>query len=264
MPRTQKDPNIYTVTIQQTYWMTETSDEKMLQFGAICLNRVVEQVDYYDTDMYDLAMQKMWLSKTDKEWQLIADQSPPERRPVKSDPNHSIKSTFGRHGLDTQNVHPDDTKRGTSKRKKGASDSTRKHNQEASCIDLNSNPDCPGQEGIATARDTLACYELIREKEILAHLSLMLHIALTAEEIENKAMDDFLQLAGIQHYASFHNTKQVIYKVRDIYTVTIKMDGTTSRSVAVISLDVDIENITQGFQIMEQLANELKLQLQTE
>ncbi|KAE8582286.1 hypothetical protein XENTR_v10020055 [Xenopus tropicalis] len=70
----QADPPVHTVRIQQSYWVTDASEERLLQSGAVLLAREVTQVDYYDTDTYDLAMKGAWLSKSRGKWQLIVDQ----------------------------------------------------------------------------------------------------------------------------------------------------------------------------------------------
>ncbi|KAM4696007.1 uncharacterized protein WCC33_014731 [Rhinophrynus dorsalis] len=261
MSTTQKDPDIHMVTIQQTYWMKDTSEEKILQMGEICLSKVVEQVDYYDTDAYDLALNKTWLSKTGREWRLIVDRSGHDvALDTKSLNTRQIQPPKGNAETrkeDAQSMRQTDSKRGKTKNKL-VNESTRQDHEQPSKMDYKKNTDVIAQSD--TNGNTLTFYELTDEKDIIAHLSRILH---SGEKTHHKEMSDFLQLSGVQHYSSFQNVKKTTYKLRDIYTVIVMTDEATSRKVAVIYLDVEIEKVTQGFQKLEHLANELDLQLQT-
>ncbi|KAM4664109.1 uncharacterized protein O3C94_012283 isoform 1-T2 [Discoglossus pictus] len=219
MSRPQNVPDVHLVTIQQMYWLTDTIEETLLQIGAICTDKVLEHVNYYDTEMYDLAINEMWLSKTGRDWQLIVDRS---RREKTLEMNHLKIKENQKHSY------------------QGASKTDEKDKTE---------PD-------GASRHASTCFELVSEREIIDYLSRVLH---TGVDVKDVPMEDFLQLAGIQHYASFDIARRVTYKLRDGYTIVITLAETNLKKAAEISLEVDIGNVTRGFQRIEDLANELKL-----
>ncbi|XP_063791584.1 uncharacterized protein LOC134947411 [Pseudophryne corroboree] len=253
MSATQQDTAVHKVKIQQTYLVKDTTEEKMLEQGAICAGKVVEQVDYYDTDLYDLAVNETWLSKTGNKWQLIIGKGGQETPGAATKQSHNSQNKILKTGRqETRKVNSTDTKTGNGPT---TPNSTRKTQPQAPGADLNGNTDLADGE-----RSALTCYALVGEKEIIAHLSRILPMA---RKTDNMAIGDVLQVAGIQRYASVSNSTQETYILRDSYTVQVKVDGTSAKKSAVISLHVEIENVTQGFQRLEQLANELDLQLQS-
>ncbi|KAM3911577.1 uncharacterized protein RB166_020173 [Leptodactylus fuscus] len=232
MSKTEKEPNIHKVKIQQTYWAKDTTEEKITEMGAICTGQVAEEVEYYDTDLYDLAVNESWLSKTGTKWQLITDKVKATDLKIHS----TSKKSRQDNSVDTK------TPMSLSYEAK----------QDVHKNDLN------GNEELETEK-SLTCYELVEEKEIITCLS---HILNISAKLDNIQMSKFLEMAGIQKYTSVHNVTQETFRLRDIYTVVIKGDGVPAKKSVVISLDVEIDNVTQGFHRIEQLANELDLQAQ--
>ncbi|XP_072286804.1 uncharacterized protein [Pyxicephalus adspersus] len=244
MSNRKKDANIHTVMIQQTYWMKDTSEEKILAMGAIQLGKVVEQVEYYDTDLYDLAVKEMWLSKIGREWKLIMGKGAQNSQNSQGHLNHEVMQIFNSIG---SNKHSTKTFSKPSERQKNDS-----------ITDQNGNRETVDQDG--NRIKVLTCYAIEQEKEIIDFLSHVLHVP---GETSNIAMEDFLQAAGIQRYVTNSNITQETFRLPGDFTILLKTEGTTSKKTAIISLDVDIENVARGFQRMEQLANELDLQLQS-
>ncbi|XP_056394110.1 uncharacterized protein LOC130290464 isoform X2 [Hyla sarda] len=237
MSTTQKESSIHKVKIQQTYWGKDTMEEKMMEMGAVRTGKVVEEVEYYDTDLYDLAVNGSWLSKTGKQWQLIIDKVKATTLEVHS----PLKKTKQVNIVDPQ-ISPD----------LPGSKATRTQDiQKKTNLNGNTDPE--------TSRNLITCYELVQEKEIIACLSQILHID---AELDNINIGNFLGMTGIQKYTSVSNVTRETFQLRDIYTVVIKADGVSTKKSVVISLDVDIDVVTQGFQWIERLANELDLQVQ--
>ncbi|KAM8933874.1 uncharacterized protein RCH25_004261 [Pelodytes ibericus] len=246
MAKSQRESNDHTVRIQQTYWAKDTAEEDVLQMGAVCSDKVVERVDYYDTDWYELAIDGTWLSKTGREWRLIVDRS---ERVGPASPDKT--SQEGLHNRTLERDGPGGKKTDPTHRKPTSNKSNQK--------DLKTTQNSNKVLAVGVGRNPSTYYELVDEMEMIAHLSTLLH---PVKDFRGATLEDFLSTVGIQQYASCHNTKQVTYKLRGSYTVTFTPDQTTPRKVAVVSLHVDIEKVTQGFQRLEQLANELDLQLQ--
>ncbi|KAG8447477.1 hypothetical protein GDO86_014826 [Hymenochirus boettgeri] len=230
MPQSQIDPGVHKVKIQQMYWVKDTSEERMQQVGAVCLAMEVNQIECYDTDTYHLAMNWTWLSKSNGQWRLIVDQSGNETADVKQN-GSNVKHRDNKTGKNNNNAL----------KYVGDHQKPSKNNDDS--------------------RKDLACYELVDEREIIENLS---RIVNTAHGTNNMAaLDDFVERHGIQRYTSFQNTKRATYKLRDGFTAVLTLDEASSRKVAVIYLDVEIENVSRGFQRMEDLAMELDLQPQT-
>ncbi|XP_077340989.1 uncharacterized protein LOC143986511 [Lithobates pipiens] len=243
------DDTMHTVRIQQTYWVKDTSEEKMLALGAVQLGKVVEQVDYYDTDLYDLAATEMWLSKMGREWKLIVGKGPQNKS--QDPPKGKVQTSH----LRTQKLNLVEGKSQTSE----TSDPRTLESQKKDSInDQNKNATTVSNERKGTK--ALTCYALEQEKEMIAFLSQVLHVQ---GETNNMTMEVFLQVAGIQRYATISNVTQETFRLTDDYTIRLKTEGTTTKKTAVVLLDVDIENVAQGFQRLEQLAKELDLQLQS-
>ncbi|XP_073493902.1 uncharacterized protein [Phyllobates terribilis] len=233
MSRNQKESNSHKVKILQTYWVKDTTEEKITDMGAIRTGKVLEEVEYYDTELYDLAVNESWLSKTGKAWQLITDK---------------VKATM------LEIPSPEKT---TNRTKQVISDDPKTESFPSSKTqpDFNQN----GNTDLETPRNVMTCYELVQEEEIIACLSRILQIHV---ESDNVKIGNFLKKAGIQKYTIVHNVTQETFRLRDIYTVVIKADRVSTNKSAVISMEVEIDNVTQGFQRIEQLATELDLQAQ--
>ncbi|XP_044124284.1 uncharacterized protein LOC122919367 [Bufo gargarizans] len=236
MSRTQKESNIHKVKIQQTYWAKDTTEEVLTEKGALRTGKVVEEVEYYDTNLYDLAVNESWLSKAGKEWRLIIDKTKATKLEIHSPSKKTLRE---------RQVNATDPKTQTSP-------NIPKCKQDVHRADRNGNTDPE------TPRN-LTCYELVEEKGIIECLSRILHIDV---EFDNVQISNFLDKAGIQKYISVSNVTQETFQLRDIYMVVIKQDGVSSKKSVVISINVEIDNVTQGFQRIEHLANELDLQSQ--
>ncbi|XP_068106054.1 uncharacterized protein [Hyperolius riggenbachi] len=242
MSKMQKDASVHTVKIQQTYWVKDTSEEKMMAMGAVHLGRMVEQVDYYDTDLYDLAIHQTWLSRIGKQWQLIVGRG----QNTSKDP--SKKKVEKSH---------QGTQKGKTVDNKAKNPKTSVNQKEDPKTDHNGNEE--SEDPVGTTRKTHTCYTPVEENEIVTHLSQVLHLT---NKIDNTPLEGFLQKAGIQKYASISNITQETFRLRNDYTIQLKTEGTATKKTAVVSLNVDIEKVTQGFERLDQLANELDLQLQ--
>ncbi|KAM9326564.1 uncharacterized protein PAF06_002784 [Gastrophryne carolinensis] len=239
------DDSTHTVRIQQMYWVKDTSEDQMLALGAVRLGRVVEQVDYYDTDLYDLALHQMWLSKMSGTWQLIV---------YKSDPNNSQQPYIAEEEKsqeEAQKVKKVGDKLITSNSNTGTfKDRTSKMNR-------NGNRNI-AEQGESRSKAT-ACYALGQDKDIINYLSQVLNVTVKTDKM---MIGDFLQRAGIQKYASITNVTQETFRMPGGYTVLLKTEGTTTKKTAKVSLDVGIEEVTWGFQRLEHLAKELDFQIQ--
>ncbi|XP_019366476.1 PREDICTED: uncharacterized protein LOC109293106 [Gavialis gangeticus] len=260
MAATKNEPKVYEVQLQQKYWLKDTSKTKLLQLQAICLDKVTEQEHYYDTALHELAMTQTWLSQKNQQWHLIVASQKQETRGNASTTELSPKMWNTLHLDKTDASHvklhthiltkelPEDGLTGSANISK--QDELHYHSKKAT--------------NAGTHMEHTSTYaELVTEREIITYLAHSLHIGLTKEEERNMTIKDFLQLAGVQHYASYHHTKQVTYTLYGIYTIIIQMDEKTSKESATILVDTDILNVDKCFEEIEKLASDLELQHQT-
>ncbi|XP_025050368.1 uncharacterized protein LOC112548537 [Alligator sinensis] len=260
MAATKNEPKAHKVQLQQKYWLKDTSKTKLLQLQAICLDKVTEQEHYYDTALHELAMTQIWLSQKNQQWHLIVASQKQETRgnasttelsPKMWNTLHLDKTDASRVKLHTHSLTKELPENGlTASANISKRDELHFHSNKAT------------NRGIHMER-TSTYAELVTEREIITYLAHFLHIGLTKEEERNMTVKDFLQLAGIQHYASYHHTKQVTYTLYGIYTIIIQMDEKTSKESATILVDTDIFNVAKCFEEIEKLASDLELQRQT-
>ncbi|KAJ1146417.1 hypothetical protein NDU88_012694 [Pleurodeles waltl] len=271
MARKQEPPKRHTVKLQQKYWVDETSEAKVLDLGAICTGKVIERLHYYDTSTFQLAANQMWLSQKNQQWHLIIGpqnsaihqgRTPTKAKGFNNSKNqkHS-KGTHREKEAELRLIGEKTSKRSTGK---DAADTKRQlvHLQTSqACQHLDEQSmDQPVKASISTM-DLSGTYEdLSNEEEMIEYLALALHTNLARKVDASLDMQSFLRMAGVQHYASFHTTREATYQLQDTCTITIDTDEASSRKAGVISLDVDVLNIASGFDAIEKLANELAFQ----
>ncbi|XP_061460509.1 uncharacterized protein LOC133374004 [Rhineura floridana] len=254
MDATQELSLVPTVQLQQKYWVTEDSKAKLLMVGAKCLDIVSHRERYYDTTSDDLAMAQLWLSQKNQQWCLILE---PQEQVVKDNTANPGPEVWE---LSCQNK----TENG-----QAANPALYKSAQEKRQIQFEPNDQNDHQHDLNKMERTYVCAtsssaynELVGEREIITHLADFLHIDLKPEEEGNITMEDFLQKAGIQQYASNHIVNQTTYMLCNQYMIIIQRDESSLKESATVLLDVDILNICRGFEEIEKLANYLKFEHQ--
>nr|XP_005987419.1 PREDICTED: uncharacterized protein LOC102348188 [Latimeria chalumnae] len=265
MMETEMKENLYRVKLEQRYWLGEKSEAKLQQLGATCVDNIIEDDHFYDTDTCELALNQIWLSQRKKQWHLIFKEHESDMGQLQSTANNPqtnvINTSHSQNTLltNTRNVRsrtPDIDKSWIGKLM-GLHDFPQnpRTNQQDEIQWLDAN------KANFDFNPKLAYYELTTEREIIAHLAQRLHIALSTEEERDMTVEMFLQLARIQHYASWYTTKRTTYKLQDTYTIVMEMDKETAKNIAVVTMDADIENIISEFGRMEKRAKELELEL---
>ncbi|XP_078497652.1 uncharacterized protein LOC144754010 [Lissotriton helveticus] len=273
MARKQEQPKRHTVKLRQKYWVDETSEAKALELGAICTGKVIDNLHYYDTSTFQLAANQMWLSQKNQQWHLIIG---PENSATLQGRNSTKAKGFNnsRNRKQGTDAHREDKANGelriispsTSKHSTGknAADSKRRliHLQTSQPGQhLDEQPTDEPVEARISSMDAGGTYkEISSDEEIIEYLTLVLHTNPTSKADASLDMNGFLQMAGVQHYASFHTTREATYQLQDACTIAIDADEASSRKAGVISLDVDVLEIANGFDAIEKLANELAFQ----
>ncbi|XP_030063361.1 uncharacterized protein LOC115472954 [Microcaecilia unicolor] len=258
-----REPKPHTVKLKQEYWLQEDSKTKLLQLGAVCMDKVVEEHHYYDTSTYALARNEMWLSQKKQQWRLIVVHQKQERH-TDMDPNtgnisqKATKQSFPSAGNGEKQGHG---KQDAVNEDISGESRTQKYNRsDVRKGDKHQSNKLRGDQ--PSIHRSTKHHELLDEKEIVAYLVQFLHPALS-EDGRNMMMKECLQLSGIQHYATYRTTVKETYQLLDKYLITVHTDDTSSKRAAVISMDSDVQNIARGFEEMENLAKELKLQHQS-
>ncbi|XP_029470102.1 uncharacterized protein LOC115098002 [Rhinatrema bivittatum] len=255
-----REPGPHTVKLKQMYWLQEESKAKLLQLGAVCMDKVVDEHHYYDTAMYELARNQMWLSQRNQQWQLIMAHQKQEKQMNASKANVLHKATKQNspsvvngetYKSGNQEAESKDTIGDASSKQHTGSD-FRKWDKPQS--------DMPSSVQVSADPVTEYC-ELVDEREIMTYLAQFLPTDMTGGG--NMTMKEYLHLSGIQHYASYQTTIKETYKLLDTYIITIHIDELSSKKAAIVSMDSDVQSITRSFEDMENLANELKLQNQS-
>ncbi|XP_069465471.1 uncharacterized protein [Ambystoma mexicanum] len=265
MSRKPELQKLHLVKLQEKYWLDSTSEEKVLGLGGSCTGKVIDQEDYFDTRTFELASRQMWLSQKNNAWRLIIGPATHKATPS----TKALESNKGTHLEHGNATHRE--KKGTSLNGSTNGSSAKKvlekerlhHHQRSAQSAQQFNEERPSEEpAVADMKEAPACTyrELSNEQEIMAYLAPVLRTALTPADASSTDMKEFSQLAGIQHYASFHTTREATYTLLGTYTITIRADEASSRKVAVISLDADVMDIAGGFDGIEKLANELDFQ----
>ncbi|KAJ7308025.1 hypothetical protein JRQ81_008525 [Phrynocephalus forsythii] len=235
------------IQLHQKYWVTEESKAKLLAVGAKCLEFIPETVDYYDTALDELAAAQLWLSKRNQQWCLILEsrKQPAEKNAAGSVPEIREPLCQGR----TENTA---TCRSSRERKPAEMACFNERNQQQQNLEEKEE-----EKANVCATPNSSYAELLEESEIIASLAKVLHIDLKTETERNESMEDFLQKAGIQHYASNHTVRQGKYMLGNRYTIIIQRTESACKETATVLLDVDISDICQGLEEMEKLANYL-------
>nr|XP_033816672.1 uncharacterized protein LOC117367811 [Geotrypetes seraphini] len=249
-----KEPKLHTVKLKQAYWLQEDSKTKLLQLGAVCTDKVVEEHHYYDTSTYALARNEMWLSQKNQQWRLIVVHQKQERHTDMDATKGNISQKATKQCFTSAG---DEEKEGCGKQDAINKDSNRESLKQK----------CNGSDfrnGDKHQSDKLSgeYHELLDEGEIVAHLVQFLDPVLSKDG-RNMTMKEYLQPSGIQHYATYQATVTETYQLLDKYLITVHTDDASSKRAASISMDSDVQSIARGFEEMENLANELKLQHQS-
>ncbi|XP_070614658.1 uncharacterized protein [Erythrolamprus reginae] len=242
------------VQLKQTFWLTEDSMAKLLAVGAKCVGAVTQQNDYYDTAVDDLAMAGLWLSRRDQEWFLIVEsqeegaQKQLEEEQTKEEAANMVLDPWESLLQDrTDNVRRDEAP----VLREPAEEKT----EETEAV-LRIQPQQLDSKAVETEPPKLISIftELVGESEISAYLAAHLRLDWNAEEQENITMEDFLEKAGIQHYASHRIVNQTTYRLSDRYTVTVQREEWSLRESATVVLEADVFNVCEGWEDMERLA----------
>ncbi|KAG6938202.1 hypothetical protein G0U57_006282 [Chelydra serpentina] len=255
-----EEPKAHKIQLQQKYWLKNTSKAKLLQLGAICMDTVTDQEHYYDTALHELAQAQTWLCQKNQHWHLLVDSQKQEIRDntttiellspeIRKPPLLNKTETSRNVQLNTYKY----TKNVPEKKPTGLEHTTKQG-------DLHFYSNKAAQANVYM-EPTSIYTELVTEREIIAYLAHFFHINLTEEE-GSMTMKDFLQLVGIQHYASHQTTKQVTYTLYGIYTIIIQKDERIPKESSIILVDTDILNVARGFERIEKLANDLDFQSQ--
>lgn len=230
------------VQLKQTFWVTEDSMAKLLTAGAKYVDAATQMHHYYDTVLDDLAMAGLWLSRRGEEWYLIVESREEGTTEKLEKAPNPVPDPWGTSFQKMPNdAQRDNVRRKPPKQKTEEGESPLKiqHRQ----LDSNAGP-----------KFTSAFAELVGEREITAYLAAHLRLDLKTEERENAAMEDFLQKAGVEHYASNHIVNQATYLLSDRYTVTVQREEGSLRETATVSVEGDVFDVCQGLEEIEKLA----------
>ncbi|XP_054853332.1 uncharacterized protein LOC129341977 isoform X2 [Eublepharis macularius] len=241
------------IQLRQQYWVTKGSKAKLHQVGAKCVETVAHSERYYDTALNELAMAQLWLSQRNQQWYLIIG-SQEQATTENTATGESILDTgelLYQNRTYVQSSKSTVYKNPQEKKPTQSDPSGSRNNQH---YDLNKTQMYIKPTSIHT--------ELVGEHEIIMYLANFLRIDLTTEEERNMSMGDFLQRAGIYHYASNLTAYQSTYKLCDQYTVIIQREESSLKESAIVLLDVDISCICKGFEEIENLANYLEFEQQ--
>lgn len=241
------------IQLQQQYWVTKGSNDKLLQAGAKCVNAVPQREHYYDTALNELAMAQLWLSQRNQQWCLIV--GPQDE--VTRENTATCESVFSGEQLPYQDKADVQNSRSIIYK---SSPEKKLTQLEAPCSQNDQH--CDLNKTQMHPKSTSMYNELVGEHEIIMYLTDFLHIDLTTEEVKNMTMEDFLRQVGIFHYASNLTAYQCTYKLCDQYTVIIKREDSSLKESATILLDVDISSICKGFKEIDNLANYLEFEHQ--
>ncbi|XP_026541538.1 uncharacterized protein LOC113424139 [Notechis scutatus] len=245
------------VQLKQKFWLTEDSMAKLLMAGAKYVDGVVQENHYYDTALDDLAMAGLWLSRRDQEWFLIVEAQEggtqekleEQIKEKAADPGETLCQKMA------NNVQQDNARRKPSKQnldKLGALLKIQDQQLDSGAADLESE----------RPKFSSAFTELVGESEVTAYLAAHLRLDLITEGREKATMEDFLQKAGIEHYASNHIVDRTTYLLSDRYTVIVQREECSFRETVMVVLEADVFNICKGLEEIEKLAAYLGMEEQ--
>ncbi|KAG8142087.1 hypothetical protein E2320_006718 [Naja naja] len=247
------------VQLKQNFWLTEDSMAKLLVAGAKYVDGVTQENHYYDTASDDLAMAGLWLSRRDQEWFLIVEA---QEEGTQENLEQQIKEKSADPGETlcqkvTNNVQQDNAL---------ACRKPPKQNLDKLAALLNIQDEQLDSEAADSESErpkfSSAFTELVGKSEVTAYLAAHLRLDLTTEERENATMEDFLQKAGIEHYASNHIVDRTTYLLSGRYTVIVQREECSFRASATVMLEADIFNICKGLEEIEKLSAYLGLEQQ--
>ncbi|XP_053137798.1 uncharacterized protein LOC128338823 [Hemicordylus capensis] len=251
MEATQELSSMQKVQLQQEYWVTGGSKAKLMQVGAKCMDSIIHREHYYDTASDELATAQLWLSQRNQQWGLIVGSQEQAAREYTASSVPKICTLPCQDRTENaQSVSP-------------AVDQEKKRTQSESLDNQQFHHHAleKADEASACARSSPTYTELVGEQEIITHLADFLHMDLTSQG-RNMTIEDFLQQAGIQHYASSQTVHQTTYALCNQYTIIIQRDESSLKESAIVLLDVDILSICKGFEEIEKLANYLEFEHQ--
>ncbi|XP_025019141.1 uncharacterized protein LOC112540077 [Python bivittatus] len=236
------------VQLKQKFWVTEDSKAKLMMVGAKYLDTVTHIDHYYDTASDELAMAGLWLSQRNQQWSLIVES---QKEETQENTAYSVPDTWETSCQNlTKNVQHDTA-------------IVYKDPAQLEYLNNDQQPDLKTADREGECTKSSSTYtELVGESEIITYLLAHLHIDLKTNERENMTMEDFLQKAGIQHYASNHIINQTTYLLSNKYTILIQREESSLKESATVLLDVDIFNICKGLEDIETLATYLGFELQ--
>ncbi|XP_067825525.1 uncharacterized protein si:dkey-191c17.2 [Heptranchias perlo] len=266
------------VTIKQRYWLDEKTEAKLQQLGAVLVDEVIVTDHYYDNDRFDLAMNQIWLSQRDHQWELIiglpksdstidANEEHPEELVSKSE---TTRSKDRRQHVDCliSSEYNGSSPRLKTQNKAQTSGKEDNEWEEGNTMQEHQTPTAPQQRSRMTSSESGAHAEpgythneLKAHRQIIEYIAQFLEISLTKEEESIMKINQFFQLAKIHHYASCHMTKRRTYKLQDTYRIVIDKDELAPRISAVMCVDVDVSNIIKELEKIEEIAAHLKIDL---
>ncbi|XP_042335133.1 uncharacterized protein LOC121936704 isoform X2 [Sceloporus undulatus] len=269
------------VQLQQKYWITEDSKANLLTAGAECLETVIQSEHYYDTASDELATADLWLSQRNEQWCLVVDsqkqrdggnvtKSVPKmqelpcqdlRENVTNDKPTDCCGFLGLGGHVPEefisDVSPTSVAGIFREDKPTICKGLEEKSTESELLPNQNNHSHEFTESGAHTKDSSTYTELVRESDIMTYLAGFFNIDLKGEDGGNVTMEDFLQMTGIQHYASNHTVLQATYLLSNRYTIVIQRDECTLKESATIRLEADVLNICKGFEEIEKLGNYL-------
>ncbi|GCB67773.1 hypothetical protein scyTo_0000770 [Scyliorhinus torazame] len=268
------------VRIKQSYWFDEQTETRLQELGAVLVDEVIVKDHYYDNDTFDLAINQIWLSQRDTQWQLIiglpkADgltdaNGDGEKQGEQGHRRASKPETRGNGGCQhvgslissgRNQCHPKLKSQNTkaqSFRHQDNENTTQDHQTPVSeQQDTRANDSETGDHAKAVPR--YIHNELKSHRKIIEHIARFLDVSLTKEEESNMKINHFCQLAKIHHYASYHTTRRKTYELQDTYRIVIDRDEFVPRNVVVIYVNANVSNIIKELEKMEEIAAHLRI-----
>ncbi|XP_067867970.1 uncharacterized protein si:dkey-191c17.2 [Heterodontus francisci] len=268
--------------IKQSYWLDEQTEAKLRELGAVLVDEVIVKDHYYDNDTFDLAMNQIWLSQRDLQWQLIIglpktdntiDANEDEEKQREEAKQLASKSQM--KGKDRRQCvgslissEYDESSPRLKPQNNKAQISRQQDNEKEgeNTVQEHQTPISPQQQDTTTSNSETGAHakteprygynELKAHRQIIEYIAQFLKISL-AEEESNMKITHFCQLAEIHHYASCHTARRRTYKLQDIYSIVINRDELASRNLAVIYVDANGSNIIKELEKIEAIAAHL-------
>ncbi|XP_026568317.1 uncharacterized protein LOC113443984 [Pseudonaja textilis] len=247
------------VQLKQKFWLTEDSMAKLLMAGAKYVDGVAQENHYYDTASDDLAMAGLWLSRRDQEWFLIVEAQ-------EGGTQEKLEEQVKEKAADPEETLCQKTANNVQQDNAPACGKPSRQNLD----ELRALLKIQDQQLDSEAADlqserpkvSSTFTELVGESEVAAYLAAHLRLDLTTAGREKATMEDFLQKAGIEHYASNHIVDRATFLLSDRYTVIVQREESSSRETVTVVLEADVFNVCKGLEEIEKLAAYLGLEQQ--